>query len=72
MTISIYNVKISKGDNMENFIKQNFDINYVARARKLPTSSKKSVNIVRRYNVFIFMKDCEKDYILKELSKNSI
>ena len=51
---------------MENFIKQNFDINYVARARKLPTSSKKSVNIVRRYNVFIFMKDCEKDYILKD------
>ena len=50
---------------MENFIKQNFDISYVARARKLPTSSKKSIDVVRQHNVLIFMNGCEKHYALK-------
>lgn len=50
---------------MENFIKQNFDISYVARARKLPTSSKKSIDVVRPHNVLIFMNGCEKHYALK-------
>ena len=51
---------------MENFIKHSFDISQVVRARRLPTSSKKSVDMIRRHNVFIFMHDCEKDYILQD------
>lgn len=53
------------GETMESFIKHSFDISCVVRARKLPTSNKKAIDVVRPHNVLIFMNGCEKHYSLK-------
>ena len=50
---------------MENFIKQNFEIKNVARARIVPANKKAPSKMKRPYYVFIFYHGCEKTYKFK-------
>lgn len=50
---------------MDNFVRQNFEIKNVARARIVPANQKRTTKIKRLYHVFIFYHGCEKTYKFK-------
>ncbi|MBQ1186520.1 MAG: helix-turn-helix transcriptional regulator [Clostridia bacterium] len=51
---------------MNNFVKQNFEIKNVVRARIVPANKKAPSKMKRHYYVFIFYHGCEKTYKFKD------